>query len=130
MPKSTSKFNFNFFESTFFALQGIFLGIGINDAWRLLKLPGTKEPFTMLPLLGEIDKDEAYQYALDAAVMASGLLVPLFGKATNNALLGAGMSIGTRWANMSERGSSLSVLDAPKNQQKEAKAMMARRMTT
>ena len=114
---------FNYFEHSFFLLQGIFVGIGLNDLWRILNLPGNKEPLTMTPI-GEIDKDEAYQYAVDAAVALSGLLLPLFGKPTNNALLGAGMAVGTKWSNTTERGSSLSILDIQKNKENETQRAM------
>lgn len=93
-------------ESVFFTFSGIFVGIALNDLWRLFDLPGNKQ----VSEYSNLTQDEVYQYAIAGAIAASSLLYPLSDKHSNNLFLGIGTAIGVRWANGTERGEPIQII--------------------
>ena len=81
---------------SFFTLNGILAGIFMNDLTRIF--------------IGEIPNKHIYEYLISGGVGASGLVLPIFGKPINNLMLGAGMVIGTFWADITEESNSISLL--------------------
>ena len=86
----------------FYTFQGVLAGIALNDIWMFLKLPGNDVPVKRgdgTPIEG-INQDFLYQAAFGAAAIAAELLF----KVKHAAPFGAGIILGSRWANTSEKG--------------------------
>lgn len=93
-------------EGVFFTFSGIFVGIALNDLWRLFDLPGNKQPSDY----ADLTQDELYQYLIALSISASSLVYPFSGKHTNNLFLGIGTAVGIRWANGTERGEPIKII--------------------
>ena len=89
--------------SAFYGFSGVFVGLALNDIWRLFDLPGNRE----LSDFADIDKDELYQYAIGLTIALTSFVHPIDSKNTNNLLLGLGTIVGSRIANKTERGDKI-----------------------
>jgi hypothetical protein len=85
---------------SFFVLQGIFVGVALNDIWRMLNLPGNNAPINVAGVNGSFDQDFLYQLII---ATASGAAQVLF-KVDHGISFGAGIALGSTWANTSEKG--------------------------
>ena len=85
-------------ETGFFSFQGLLAGILINDLWRLFNLPGENVPLIVDGEHTHRDLDWIYQLGIDFGVMS---LEYVF-KQKHFGAFGAGMLIGTEFANTSE----------------------------
>ncbi len=84
----------------FFVLQGIFAGIAMNDIWRVLQLPGNNVPLNVAGVQSTFDYDWMYQMAIAIAIGATQILFKL-----DHAFpFAVGITIGSTWANQSEKG--------------------------
>lgn len=93
-------------ESAFFGLSGIFVGIMLNDIWRLFDLPGNRQHSEYI----DINQDEIYQYVIAAAISVSSLVIPIEARNSNNLFLGIGTAIGIRVSNSTELGRKIGLL--------------------
>ena len=93
-------------ESAFFGLSGIFVGIMLNDVWRLFDLPGNRQRSEYI----DINQDELYQYMIAAAITLSSLVIPIEARNSNNLLLGLGTAIGVRVSNATEIGRKIELV--------------------
>ena len=95
----------NFLADGFFFLQGILVGITLNDIWRIFQLPGENKPVIIGNQAYEYEIDFVYQLVLALAMMASSA----FG--VKHAMgMGTGMALGSTIANHSEVGKTISLL--------------------
>ena len=93
------------YKDGFFFSVGLFLGIGLNDLWRIsrselnyqkLAVAGKDNPF-----IEEVHMDEIYQYVMVAGALAISAIT---GKHFNEALpASAGAFTGIAWSNHMER---------------------------
>ena len=89
----------------FFMLQGLFIGIALNDAWRILQLPGENTPVVIGNQAQSIEVDFVYQLAIASIVV----LAQAFGLKYGSGY-GAGIALGALIANTSESGKTVSML--------------------
>ena len=86
--------------ASFYTLNGIFVGIGLNDIWRLLDLPGNHTEVYIQGQPRGFYWDHIYQI-----LIGLGLVVSEYGLGVKHAAaLGAGIIAGSSWANKSEKG--------------------------
>ena len=86
----------------FYTFQGVLAGIALNDIWMFLKLPGNDPPVKRgdgSPVEG-VTMDFLYQASFGVAAIAAEVLF----KVKHAAPFGAGIILGSRWANTSEKG--------------------------
>ena len=84
----------------FYTLNGLFVGIGLNDVWRLLNLPGNGEEVVINGLPRGFYLDHVYQ-----VLIGLGLVVAEYGFGLKHgAAFGAGIITGSTFANKSEKG--------------------------
>lgn len=93
------------YKDGFFFSVGIFLGIGLNDLFRLSRSELNYKPVVVSgresPLVQDMHMDEVYQYAIVAGAV---VLSALTGKHFNEALpASAGAFTGIAWSNQMER---------------------------
>jgi hypothetical protein len=89
------------YEGAFFFLTGLLGGIAMNDVWKMFKLPGNDQPWPKADgTPSEYDMDFIYQAAIGGALIALDYLIGM----KDGAPLGAGIILGSRWANLSEKG--------------------------
>ena len=89
----------------FFVLQGVLLGIALNDIWRIFQLPGENQPIIIGNQGQEYEVDFVYQLAIGTLLIAAQLFGLKYGSG-----LGAGVILGSTLANTSETGKTISVL--------------------
>jgi len=95
-------------ENGFFVLQGIFTGVALNDIWRILNLPGNNAPINVAGVNSTFDQDLIYQLVIAAAAAAA----QVFFKIEHGLAFGTGISIGSIWANTSEKGNYIGAAPA------------------
>lgn len=97
--------------SGFYAFQGVLAGIAINDIWQFLGLPGNGKPVTRADgtPVGDFDMDFLYQAAIGGLLIAADVL---FG-VKHAAAAGGGLILGSRWANVSEKGNYIGNATVP-----------------
>ena len=95
----------NFLADGFWFLQGVLAGIGTNDLWRILNLPGEGQPIIIGNSAKELEVDYIFQLVIAGAV----IVADLFGL-KHGVGFGSGMILGSTWANMSESGSTVTLL--------------------
>jgi len=88
-----------------FILQGIFMGIALNDVWRILHLPGENVPIVIGNQALEYEVDFVYQLAIATAFV----ILQVFGL-KHGAGFGAGVALGSTFANQSETGKTISMI--------------------
>lgn len=87
-------------KAAFYTLNGIFLGIGINDVWRFLDLPGNHQEVVINGQPRGYYMDHIYQIGIGLS-----LVIAEYGLGIKHAAaLGAGIIAGSTWANKSEKG--------------------------
>jgi hypothetical protein len=84
----------------FFVLNGIFVGIALNDIWRVLNLPGNAAPLNVAGIPSQFHQDYLFQLLIAAAAGAGEVL----GGIDHGLALGMGIFMGSTWANVSEAG--------------------------
>lgn len=87
-----------FLTDSFFTLNGIFVGIGLNDWFRLTNSPLNNQPI----VVGGIDTDYDQDFLIQLAVGGLFILAEYFGGLKYASKLGYGMILGSTWANASE----------------------------
>lgn len=92
-------------NSLAFILQGLFVGIALNDAWRILKLPGENTPIVMGNQALEYEVDFVYQLAIASLFV----VLQIFGL-KHGAAFGGGVALGSTFANTSETGKTISMV--------------------
>lgn len=87
-----------FLTDSFFFLNGIFIGIGLNDASRLLNSPLNNTPLVIN------GKDSGYNqdFLVQLAIGSLFILADYFGGLKHAAHMGYGVLLGAGWANASE----------------------------
>lgn len=85
-------------EAGFFSLQGMMAAIVLNDIWRLFNLPGENVPVLLDGEPSGQDWDHYLQMAIALAVMSGEYVF----HEKHFGAFGAGMLIGTNFANKSE----------------------------
>lgn len=103
-PKAIG-FNVKNVDWGFFMLQGLLAGIALNDAWRILHLPGEGVPVVIGNQALEYEVDYIYQLAIASIFV----LLQAFGL-QHGAGFGAGLALGATFANTSETGKTISML--------------------
>ena len=89
----------------FFMLQGLLVGIALNDAWRILHLPGEGVPV----VIGNQALDYEVDYVYQLAIATIFVVLQAFGL-QHGAGFGAGIALGSTFANTSETGKTVSML--------------------
>lgn len=89
----------------FWFLQGILAGVATNDVWRILQLPGENKPVVIGNQAQKIELDYVYQLAIAGLIMAADVFGLKHGMG-----FGSGMVLGLTWANLSEAGTSVTLL--------------------
>jgi hypothetical protein len=89
----------------FFVLQGVVLGIALNDIWRIFQLPGENKPIIIGNSAQSFEVDFVYQLAIGVLLITAQLFGLKYGSG-----LGAGVILGSTLANTSETGQTISVL--------------------
>lgn len=85
-------------ETGFFSLQGMMAAIVLNDLWRLFNLPGENQPVIVDGEPSGHDWDHYYQMLIALAVMSGEYVF----KQKHFGAFGAGMLVGSQFANVSE----------------------------
>jgi hypothetical protein len=89
----------------FWFLQGILAGVGTNDVWRVLNLPGEGQPIVIGNMAKELEVDYVFQLIIAGLI----IVADLFGL-KHGVGFGSGMILGSTWANLSESGVSVTLL--------------------
>lgn len=89
----------------FWFLQGVLAGVATNDVWRILQLPGENKPVVIGNQAQKIEIDYIYQLMIAGAV----IIADLFGL-KHGIGFGSGMILGSTWANLSEAGTTVTLL--------------------
>lgn len=86
-------------RNSFFFLNGTLIGILLNDMFRLL--------------FAEFEQKQLLEYSISGLTASSGYVfgLPLLNNKENNLSLGAGMMLGTFWANVTEHPQPVSLLN-------------------
>lgn len=86
-------------------LHGMFIGIALNDIWRIFKLPGENVPVVAGNQAFDIELDFVYQLIIAGLVVIAQAFGLKYGSG-----FGAGMALGSVMANTSETGKTISIL--------------------
>ena len=89
----------------FWFLQGILAGVGTNDAWRILNLPGEGKPIVIGNTAKKLELDYVFQLIIGGLIMAADIFGLKHGIG-----FGSGMILGSTWANLSESGVAVTLL--------------------
>jgi hypothetical protein len=87
-----------FLTDSFFVLNGIFAGVGLNDLFRLFNSDLNKTPL----MVGGKDTGYKQDFLVQLAVGGLFILAEYFGGLKHASKLGTGIILGTTWANASE----------------------------
>jgi hypothetical protein len=101
-----------FLENGFYTLQGILIGIALNDIWRILNLPGNNAPLSVGGQPSPYTYDWIYQIAIGGALAAAQVLF----KVEHGIAMGTGVFMGSTWSNMSEAGNYIGFTQSQKPQ--------------
>jgi len=87
-----------FLTDSFFTLNGIFAGVGLNDVFRFIGGEVNKKPIIVM------GKDTGYKQDFLLQLIVGGLLImsEYFAGVKYASKVGTGMIIGSTWANASE----------------------------
>lgn len=97
--------NKTWLQNSHFMLIGLLSGIGLNDLWRILNLPGNNEPLLVKGEPSGYDLDYLYQLMIGTGF----ILLQFFGGVKFGATMGTGMILGSTLANKSEVGKTISM---------------------
>ena len=97
--------NKNWLQNSHFMLIGILSGIGLNDLWRILNLPGNDVPLMIKGEPSEFDTDYLYQILIGLGFIG----LQFFGGVKFGATMGTGIILGSTLANKSEVGKTISM---------------------
>ena len=89
----------------FYFLQGILAGVGTNDVWRILNLPGEGVPIVVGNTAKKLEVDYIIQLLIAGAIMVADIFGLKHGIG-----FGSGMILGSTWANLSETGVAVTLL--------------------
>jgi len=92
-------------ETLAFILQGLFVGIALNDVWRILHLPGENIPVVIGNQALEYEVDFVYQLSIATLFV----IAQIFGL-KHGMGFGAGVALGATFANQSEAGKTVSMI--------------------
>ena len=92
-------------QHSHFAFIGMLSGIGLNDLWRILNLPGNDQPFLIKGEDSGFDMDFLYQVLIGLGLIG----LQFFGGVKFGATMGAGVILGSTLANKSEKGRTISM---------------------
>ena len=87
-----------FLTDSFFVLNGIFAGVGLNDAFRLWNSPLNRAPL----VIGGEDSGYKQDFLIQLAVGGLLIVAEYFGGVKHASKLGTGLILGSSWANASE----------------------------
>jgi hypothetical protein len=87
-----------FLTDSFFTLNGIFAGVGLNDFFRLTNSPLNKAPL----VIGGKDTGYKQDFLIQIGVGVLFVLAEYFAGLRYASKIGTGMMLGSTWANSSE----------------------------
>ena len=87
-----------FLTDSFFILNGIFAGVGLNDLFRLLNSKLNSQPL----IINGQDSGYKQDFLLQLAVGGLFIVAEYFGGLKYASKIGTGIIIGSGWANASE----------------------------
>ena len=87
-----------FLTDSFFVLNGIFAGVGLNDLFRLLNSKLNSQPL----MINGADSGYKQDFLLQLAVGGLFIMAEYFGGLKYASKVGTGIILGSSWANQSE----------------------------